>query len=181
MESTRLSQWLTFGANIAVLGGIVLILIELNQNSNLMRAQIAQIRADNQIESMESRMHSDYWPAISAKLRTAGADGRSIRGDVLYTPEMLSVLNAEERERVFYFYLREINDLRNQFFQLQQGYFPEVVWNTSSRSQVVRTTAMAAALGRPCNRDKEFQAELNRIAGEEGGLQCTGVGDWKRN
>jgi hypothetical protein len=42
MASDKVNKWLTFGANIAVLIGIVLILIELGQNADLMRAQLAQ-------------------------------------------------------------------------------------------------------------------------------------------
>ena len=39
MDSDRLNQWLSLGANIAVLIGIGLLVIELNQNHDMMRAQ----------------------------------------------------------------------------------------------------------------------------------------------
>lgn len=39
MESDRLNRWLTLCANIGVLIGIVLLLIELNQNQEIARAQ----------------------------------------------------------------------------------------------------------------------------------------------
>jgi hypothetical protein len=164
MDNDRVNRWLSLGANVGVLVGIVLILIELNQNSDLMRAQISQSRADNLIESMEARMHSDYWPAVSAKLRVDGQ----------MQADRIASLSPEEKERVVYYYLREVNDVRNQFLQRQAGYLPETLWETSSRSQVVRLMSVAAALGRSCNRDKEFQEELNRIAREEGSPQCTG-------
>ena len=169
MDSGRLNSWLTLGANIGVLIGIILILIELNQNADLMRAQIAQVRGDNQIASQEARIHSDYWPQITAKL--------SIEGDSRYSD--LSVLDEIEVERVKYFYLREINDVRTQYYLLQEGYLPQIVWDTSTRGQIARIMPLAAALGRRCNRDLEFQAELNRVAREEGLPQCTGDGDWE--
>ena len=39
MESDRLNRWLTLGANIGVLIGIILLLVELDQNRDMMRAQ----------------------------------------------------------------------------------------------------------------------------------------------
>ena len=169
MDSNTVNRWLTLGANLGVFVGIILILIELNQNAELMRAQIAQARADNLISSMEDRMHSDHWPAISAKLRH---DGQMRVDD-------LAGLSPEERERVLYYYLREVNDVRNQFLQLQAGYMSETLWDTSSRSQIVRLMHIAAALNRGCNRDLELANELNRVAREEGAPQCLGENEWK--
>lgn len=40
MDSHGLPRWLTLGANLAVLAGIVLLIVELNQNRDMMRAQI---------------------------------------------------------------------------------------------------------------------------------------------
>lgn len=39
MDSHWLPRWLTLGANVAVLAGIVLVVVELNQNRDMMRAQ----------------------------------------------------------------------------------------------------------------------------------------------
>ncbi len=39
MESDRLNKWLTFGANVGVLIGIILLIVELGQNREMMRAQ----------------------------------------------------------------------------------------------------------------------------------------------
>ena len=39
MDSHWLTRWLTLGANIAVLIGIVLVIVELTQNREMMRAQ----------------------------------------------------------------------------------------------------------------------------------------------
>ena len=45
MSSDSVNRWLTLGANFGVLIGIFLLVIELNQNSTLMRAQIFNERA----------------------------------------------------------------------------------------------------------------------------------------
>ena len=39
MNSDRLNRWLTLGANVGVLVGIILLLVELDQNRDMMRAQ----------------------------------------------------------------------------------------------------------------------------------------------
>lgn len=40
MDTTKLARWLSVGANIGVLAGLILLVMELNQNRELMRAQI---------------------------------------------------------------------------------------------------------------------------------------------
>lgn len=40
MDTDRLNRWLTLGANIGVLLGIILLVVELGQNHEMMRAQI---------------------------------------------------------------------------------------------------------------------------------------------
>ena len=169
MDSDRLNRWLTLGANVGVLIGLIILIVEIGQNTDIMRAQMAQSRADNLISSMEDRIHSDHWPAISAKLRVDGE----------FRPDRLSDLSPEERERVFYYYLREMNDLRAQFLQLQAGYLPRDLWDTSSRNQVIRTLRFAAAFKRPCSSDRDFVDELNRIAREEGIMECISSGTWE--
>ena len=73
MESDRINRWLTLTANIGVLIGIILILIELNQNADLMRAQLTQSRADNVLASYRDQMHSPEWLVLRAKRSAAGS------------------------------------------------------------------------------------------------------------
>lgn len=40
MDSDQLTRWLTLGANFGVLVGLLLLIVELNQNRDMMRAQI---------------------------------------------------------------------------------------------------------------------------------------------
>lgn len=39
MDTDKLNRWLTLGANLGVLAGLALLLVELNQNHEMMRAQ----------------------------------------------------------------------------------------------------------------------------------------------
>ena len=161
MDSGKLNQWLTLGANLGVLVGIILILIELDQNADLMRAQMTQSRADNLVARYDSIVHSDYWPVIAAKRREAPND-----------KAWLESLSDVEYERVWFTYLREINDIRNQYYQYEEGYLPERIWNTSSRGQIRRMLGLAVLMNRPCNDDEQFREELNRIAAELSMAQC---------
>lgn len=44
MQTVRLNQWLSVGANLGVLGGIILLIVELDQNSDLARLQLEDNR-----------------------------------------------------------------------------------------------------------------------------------------
>jgi len=99
MKSDRINQWLTLVANIGVIFGLILVALELQQNSELMRVQISQARADSAMASNEHSFNSDHIPPILVKVRQ-GSD-----------------LSAEERIR-FTDYFRAMN--RNQDNVLSQ-------------------------------------------------------------
>ncbi len=130
MDSDKANRWLTLGANIGVLIGIILILIELNQNADLMQAQIAQSRADNRVALYREQMNSDYWPAIYVKRATASS-----------SDEWIDSLTPEEYQRVRWYTLLEINDLRTQFLQYQQGYLDKQLFDTAVEAQTRRLMA----------------------------------------
>jgi hypothetical protein len=52
MEQSRINHWLTVGTNVAVLFGIILLVYELQQNREMMRAQTR-----NEISSKITEMH----------------------------------------------------------------------------------------------------------------------------
>jgi hypothetical protein len=158
--SNRLSNWLSVASNVAVLVGIFFIVVELRQNRALMRAQITQARADNVTARYAQQSDSDYWPAIQAKRRAAGGD----------ISRWVESLTPEEFERVRYYALTEFNDIRNQFYQYQQGFLDEAIWDTSTRGQVERLLPLVPVfLGTVQRLDPEFKAMLDQIA-EEAGL-----------
>ena len=161
MGSDKINSWLTLGANLGVLVGIILILMELNQNAALTRAQMVQSRADNLIGSYETRMHSEFWPAIRAKQRAAAS-----------TVDWLESLDPVEYERVQYLYFREINDIRSQYYMYLEGLMPEEIWQEATRGQIVRLMYMRDAMQIGCNPDTAINKVLNQIAAEEGAPEC---------
>ena len=158
MDSDKVNRWLTLAANLGVLIGIVLILTELNQNADLMRAQMTQARGDNVIQTYRDLMASDGWLEIRAKQRAAKSD-----------QEWIESLTPTEFERAWYRQLIEFHDLRTQFFQYKSGYLDPQIWETNSRNQARRYMAR-----RPYfpfnlrNIDKEFYEFLNEVARESG-------------
>ncbi len=68
MNTERLNTWLSFTANIGVIFGLIFLAIELNQNSDLMRIQISQSRADAAMAANQSSFTSDYLPQIIVKV-----------------------------------------------------------------------------------------------------------------
>ena len=171
MKADSVNRWLTLGANIGVLAGIVLILIELGQNADLMRAQMIQSRTDNISAKYDAQIHSDYWPEIWAKRNLADSDVAWIES-----------LTPSEYVRVQYYYYREFDELRNQFFQYQQGYLPEQFWDTAIRVQIGRMVSLMAAMRLSWSdetRLEEFRSAVIQIATEDGLATPNAEGVWE--
>jgi len=72
MKAKNLNQWLTLGANLGVLVGLILLIAELNQNSTLMRAQIFNDRASQGIAQFMTMAESSELSEIDGLLRSSG-------------------------------------------------------------------------------------------------------------
>ena len=120
------------------------------------------------VEKYDAIIHSDYWPRIAATLNST--ENRA---------EAIAAMSPEDYQRVLNTYYREVNDLRNQHYQYQEGYLPEEIWERSSRAQIRRMIVLAIALDRleVVMSDSEFGQEIRRIAAEEGiALPDSGMG-----
>lgn len=73
MNTENLNRWLSLGANLGVLVGIVILAIEIQQNTEMTRAQITQSRAEVSIAMADMTINSDYLPAIRAKITNGDA------------------------------------------------------------------------------------------------------------
>jgi hypothetical protein len=157
VDTDRLNQWLTLGANLAVFGGIILILIQLNQNADLMRSQVMQSRAQEREAGYREMIHSDYWPVISAK-RSQSAD----------PSEYVASLTPVEFQRVRYYYLAEMMNIYGQYYQYREGYLDENIWNGATRNQIRRLLTYLPYFSPNVMMNEEFREVLDRIAEEEG-------------
>jgi hypothetical protein len=113
LDSDRLNRWLTLLANTGVLVGIILLIIELDQNRDMMRAQIR-----NEI----SRAELDMLASWSGDPALADAIVRANRGDELSAAEQFMVRTRSET--VFRLW-------QNIHYQYRQGLYDESEFEAS--------------------------------------------------
>ena len=119
MQSDHLSRWLAIGANFGVIVGLVLLIVEIQQNTEMMRAQIHQSRTEAAQSEQQAMYNSEYMPAIFVKIQ---------KGEELTEEEL-------ERYRP---YIRSLNrNLDNQLWQYSQGLLGENI------PRSIRTAARA--------------------------------------
>ena len=68
MSNDRLNRWLSHGANFGVLVGLILLVYEVRQNSDLMRAQISMERATTNIQLLAGFANGGDLIPIDVKL-----------------------------------------------------------------------------------------------------------------
>jgi hypothetical protein len=68
INSSKLDRWLTIGTYISVLIGIVLLIVEINQNNELVRIQIEQARSDTYVAWQREIESGDHVALLLAKL-----------------------------------------------------------------------------------------------------------------
>ncbi len=107
MNADNVNKWLTLSANIGVVIGLVLLIIEIGQNTEMMRAQINQSRTDTALSQNQAIYNSDYIPALLA-MRD--------RGEPFSEEEMIRYAN--------YFRANSRNQ-DNNLWQYNQGYLGE--------------------------------------------------------
>lgn len=107
MESDRVTRWLTLGANIGVLTGIILLVVELDQNREMIRAQS---RSDI------SRHITDHLTLIGSNPQTASLMRRAEAG---------LELSADEEAQQFYLFSANKRMWENMHYQYRLGMFEE--------------------------------------------------------
>ena len=73
MNLDNSNKWLTLIANFGVLTGIIFLGWEIQQNSELMRIQISQSRAESSMTSLALEFNSEYIPQIRVKVEAGEA------------------------------------------------------------------------------------------------------------
>ncbi len=127
MDADSVNKWLTLSANIGVVIGLVLLIVEIGQNTEMMRAQINQSRTDTALAEQHATYNSDHMPAILAKV-TKGEE-----------------ISDEEKIR-YATYFRAFNrNQDNNLWQYNQGYLGENI--PRSINSAVRAVVGSNALG----------------------------------
>lgn len=127
MNLDRLDKWLSLTTNIGVLVGIALLVFELNQNTELTRAEIHAIRA---VAKTDRQMFLANSGEIARIAQTSFAAG--FPGD----PDALSVLTPEERFRYGIFLQGLKEAISNWHYQCEQGLLDDELCRTGYESEV---------------------------------------------
>ncbi len=154
MTKDSLSRWLTFSANIGVVIGLALLVVELKQNSELVRAQIHQARSDSYVSDMIAISDTEFLLPAYEKL----SDGGGIT-DVT----ALEVLDQIERERIRRYAQARMADYDNLFYQYRLGYLDEEFYQTRVAISIRRMTPVWEEFGLLSGATPSFVAEIRRI------------------
>jgi len=97
MGSEKVSRWLTLAANIGVIAGLVLVAIQINQNTEITKSQIA----------------NDYFLAdMALELAMMGEDPAYSWNKAVYNPDELTTKDAVILDRYFNYGLVQIHRLQ---------------------------------------------------------------------
>ena len=116
MDSDRLNRWLTLGANLGVLVGIILLIVELEQNREMMRAQT---RNEISAEIVDLLSH------IATEPQLASLDRRANSGEDL-TPDELWQYDHRLAAMIRYF--------ENVHYQYRLGLYDETEYSAHRES-----------------------------------------------
>jgi len=100
MSSDNTNHWLTLAANIGVIAGLVLVAVQINQNTQITKAQIA----------------NDYYLAdMNLELAMMGDDPAISWTKAVYTPNEMNTKDAAILDRYFNYGLVQIQRLEEMY------------------------------------------------------------------
>ena len=156
MSADSINKWLSLSANFGVVIGLILLLIEIDQNSDLVQAQIHQARSDQHVSDRLQRANSEFLLPALEKFDAAGGFAN------LSALDQLTIVEAARiKELLFAMH----QDYDNLFYQYQQGYLDEEFY----RYRVEYPIAVLAPwwekldVFESVGRRPSYDAEINRI------------------
>ena len=153
MNSDRLNRWLTLGANLGVLVGILLLIVELQQNREMMRAQTRNEISQGAL-SLLSLTATDH--------QLAELVIRSNSGEELSPPERFMYISRSES--VF-------RHFENAHYQYRHGMFDEVEYQQQLSTQESVLSRNPGLVEYWCSfksmYSKPFAADIDKLLGED--------------
>jgi hypothetical protein len=128
VTAEKLNRWLTLGANLGVVVGLGLLIVEIRQNTGMMEAQMHQSRTEAAMLEQQSVYNSAYLPAMQAKIGSG---------------EPLSEEEAVRYEAWFRGFNRNMD---NQLWQHRRGFLNDNI--PRSVRHAVRAVIGASEIGR---------------------------------
>ena len=107
ITSTKVNDWLTLIANVAVVGGIVFLAVEISQNNELLRSESRQALVANDLLSL-----------------TQGVENADVYVKLVSDKE----LSAEEQLRLSFIFALDMRNREFEYFQYVNGLLDEETW-----------------------------------------------------
>ena len=100
MNSDRINRWLTLGANVGVLVGIILLIVELDQNREMMRAQTRNEIAAEIIDLLTDITNNEQYASVHRRALA----GEELTADEEYQFRVRTIALFRYFENVHYQY-----------------------------------------------------------------------------
>ena len=173
MDTDKGNRWLTLGANVGVLIGLFLLLFELRQNTDQMRAQIAMERANIRVQYLTSWANGGEVARIEAKL-FAQVDGFP------FALGWSDILTIEEKRRYEFRVIARSIELNNDWFQCIAGLVGQEICQREIRVRMRRNMHRFYEFGFDFQRSRSGYIEtMQELALEDGLPAVNDDGTWQ--
>ena len=174
MNTEKVNQWLALLANFGVLAGLLLLIYEIRQNTELTRAQIAMERSTSQVEMLSDWANGGEIARIEVLLFEA------IEGFPFAT-DWSDVLSAEDLRRYRYRMILRLEQLKNDWYQCSLGLVPAEVCEREVKERMRRNLHRLYELNLGVDRaPSNFIAEMQDLANALGLPDIDDDGNWVR-
>jgi len=160
MNADKVNQWLSLLTNIGVLIGIGLLVFEINQNADLMRAEMHAMRAEAKATRQMEMANSGEMVRVMSAANAAGFPRN---------PEALDALTPEDRLRYASFVAGLTETVQNWHYQCQQDLLDEELCRASYEPMAKGLLVSAHAMGADFTTNRpSFVSDLRRLAKDAG-------------
>ncbi len=172
MDTDKVNRWLTLTANLGILIGLVLLIVEIRQNTQLMRAQINMDRTASSIETLVNVANDGAIATIQAKLFAEIDEFPMALG-------WSNKLTPEEYQRYRYWVLARLSEFNNDWFQCTEGLVQAETCQRELRTRMLRYLHRFHEFGIGFSRQPQsFIKEMQELARQEGLPEINDDGRW---
>jgi hypothetical protein len=165
----HLNKWLTLGANVGVLLGLLALVVEINQGNSLALAQIEQTRSDGLREWRQEWVTNDHIVPLLTELNSIRPPEEwgklNMRDRQAATASALDRLEPEDRLRYRLFLATSYWDYENLYAQYQRGLVSDEYWEARGKVAILDwAPRWRAAWGEQLLSGRQaFHDEVNRL------------------
>ncbi len=172
MDTDKVNRWLTLTANLGILIGLVLIIVEIRQNSQLMRAQINMDRTASTIENLVTVANDGAIATIQSNLMAEIDEFPMALG-------WSEKLTPEEYQRYRYWVISRLYEFNNDWFQCTEELVQAETCERELRNRMLRYIHRFYEYGIDFSRQPQgFINGMQEIARQAGLPEINDDGTW---